>query len=212
MGPNARIELVDHAGRAVFLVPGGPKGQERYLIDVRRAERIIIPLSKNTRQLFDDREWDQLGQRNLLKRFRCIGTLHGQLYLTNVRGRTFRLTGPSENAHALIRLIEVKGMKGARMVQFSEDVTPKGIGYSLAQASWSGGSRVILDSRGLLHFQSEDRSIPEFSVVLSETQLSGWSADGRRWGIEYFHGKATKLTPDAAIWNDLICPFVRELP
>ena len=212
MGPDARIEIVDHEGRCVLLNPKGPNGRSRHLIDLR-GENLITPLKKDTRQLFDDTQWNQLSQRNLLKRFRSIGSSYGHLTLTSTKGRLLKLTYATEGVPT-IRLVEAEpGFSAGKVCHFKDDVTPKGIGYTLSQAEWSDGSRVVLDSRGLLHFQSSDRSIPEFSVVLSEIQVSGWCADGRRWGAEYFHGgPPATLTPDREIWNDLFAPFLLRLP
>jgi hypothetical protein len=213
MGPDARIELVDHEGRCVLLNPRGPNGRSRHLIDLRRPDNLFTPLRKDTRQLFDDTQWNQLSQRNLLKRFRSIGAAPVPLTLTSTKGRVLNLTYTTTEGVPTIRLVASEtGQNPARVALFHQEVTPKGIGYTLSQAEWSDGSRVILDSRGLLHFQSADRSIPEFSIVLSETQVSGWCADGRRWGAAYFHGPHAALTPDREIWNELIVPFLLRLP
>lgn len=212
MGPDARIELVDHEGRCVLLNPRGPNGRSRHLIDLRRPDNLFTPLRKDTRLLFDDTQWNQLSQRNLLKRFRSIGSAHGYLTLTSTRGRQLNLIYSVQGVPT-IRLVPAEpGVPGGKASPFQGDVTPQGIGYTLSQAEWSDGSRVILDSRGLLHFQSSDRSIPEFSIVLSETQVSGWCADGRRWGATYFHDPHAALTPDREIWNELFVPFLLRLP
>ena len=65
---------------------------------------------------------------------------------------------------------------------------PSEVGFRLHQAVWEDGSRVILDSRGLLHLKSSDRSIPEATLVLTEPEVAVWVSDGRMWGSPYYLG------------------------
>ncbi|MFO1007292.1 MAG: hypothetical protein U0929_15130 [Planctomycetaceae bacterium] len=69
---------------------------------------------------------------------------------------------------------------------FAEIPSPRGARYTLKQVVWSDGSRAILDSRGMLHLQSSDQSIPEMTLVLSEKSISGWCSTGEVWGSDYF--------------------------
>ncbi len=69
---------------------------------------------------------------------------------------------------------------------FAEIPSPRGARYTLKQVVWSDGSRAILDSRGMLHLQSIDHSIPEMTLVLSEKNISGWCSTGEVWGSDYF--------------------------
>lgn len=59
-------------------------------------------------------------------------------------------------------------------------------GYRLSEAVWPNGSRAVLDSRGLLHLQSSDESVPELSVVLAEGELTVWCSDATQFGNKYF--------------------------
>jgi hypothetical protein len=68
-----------------------------------------------------------------------------------------------------------------------EEVSPSGC--HLRRAEWLDGSAAVLDSRGLLHLQSSDASIPEISFVLAEsTALPAWSSDGQMIGPAFFIG------------------------
>ena len=46
-------------------------------------------------------------------------------------------------------------------------------GYRLSVAAWEDGSRAFVDSRGLLHLKSAERSIPEVTIVLSRQPAFG---------------------------------------
>ncbi len=221
--PDLKLEHVDYEGRCYLSA-----GLHPFVVDVRHADRLVTPHVRLERG--PPHRHLQLN-RNLLKRFRSVTRPDGRYSLVpanayslvSAKGRVLSFTGPGGGGWA-IRLVEPKraapgglmaastaGPTSGMSVPFSKDVTPKGVGYTLKQADWHG-SRMILDSRGLMHFQSMDRSIPEFSIVLSETQLSGWSADGRRWGAPYFHEPDARMTPDADIWRDLFEPFFQRLP
>jgi len=211
MGPQTQIELVDRQGRCVLVNPRGPAGRTRHLIDLRQPN-VITPLHGDSRQILDPVRWSQVSQRSLLKRFRSITNAYGQLTLAATKGRLLKFAGPTATAPAIRLVAAEAGLQAGSGHSFAKNITPAGLGYTLTQAEWPDGSLVVLDSRGLLHFRAADRLIPEFTAVLSETQLSGWCADGRRWGAAYFHEPDSSLTPDHRIWNDLFLPFINNLP
>jgi hypothetical protein len=57
---------------------------------------------------------------------------------------------------------------------------------SLQTAEWPSGSKVFLDSRGLLHLKSHDPTVPEVSLVLSDGEVAGWTSDGHVCGPKFF--------------------------
>lgn len=59
-------------------------------------------------------------------------------------------------------------------------------GCTVATASYTNGSKVYLDSRGLLHFKSSDPSVPEISLVLADGAVAGWTSDGYVCGPQFF--------------------------
>jgi hypothetical protein len=90
--------------------------------------------------------------------------------------------------------------------------SPLGVGYSLHEATWSDGSRVVLDSRGLLHFQSADRAVRELTLVLHQDgAMAGWCSDGRMFGLPYFVGDRGNAT-DLEIYEQVLKPFLARLP
>ena len=72
------------------------------------------------------------------------------------------------------------------IVPFGFESKPTGLGCTLQTATWTCGSTVFLDSRGLLHFKSHDTSVPEVSLVLSGDQVAGWTSEGDVCGPPFF--------------------------
>jgi hypothetical protein len=71
-------------------------------------------------------------------------------------------------------------------------------GCSLSLAELDGGGRAWLDSRGMLHLQAADLSIPEITVVLAENSaLPVWCSDDAISGPEYFVGDRKPRPGDA---------------
>ena len=69
-------------------------------------------------------------------------------------------------------------------------------GWHLQTASWPNGSKAFLDSRGLLHLKSHDAAIPEVSLVLSDSEVAGWTSDGYVCGPKFFFAHDYRLEPD----------------
>ncbi len=87
---------------------------------------------------------------------------------------------------------------------------PEELGFSLSRTEWDDGSVAFLDTRGLLHLRSSDRSIPELSIVLANRELAGWTSDGRWWGSDYFVGDHP-TSQSREIFDSIIVPFARKL-
>jgi hypothetical protein len=72
--------------------------------------------------------------------------------------------------------------------------------YVLSEARFKGGA-AYLDSRGLLHLRTGDRTVPEMSFVLADAEpLPAWSSDGIVTGSSFFVPKeraapASQLLP-----------------
>ncbi len=83
-----------------------------------------------------------------------------------------------------------------RVRPFVRTAPPADVGYSLRLATWPDGTRAVLDSRGLLHLRSVDRTVPEVTLVLAtDGPVGGWSSDGRVYGPPCFHDGATSYDP-----------------
>ena len=82
--------------------------------------------------------------------------------------------------------------------------------FRLDVATWADGSTAWLDSRGLLHLKSSDRSVPELSLTLTNIPpAAAWSSEGKMGGPKYFIGNAP-ATPGEYFAN-LIEQFVARL-
>ena len=100
---------------------------------------------------------------------------------------------------------------GLRRRAFSNLQSRKTGGHELQSAEWEDGSRVVLDSRGLLHLQSSDPDVPDATLVLYDDDVAGWCADGRMWGSEYYLGSDQKRSSPGSIWKTVITPFLQRL-
>jgi hypothetical protein len=63
-------------------------------------------------------------------------------------------------------------------VEFKSVPPPRGMRIELSAATWPCGSRAYLDSRGMLHLRSANRSVPEVSLILTNEKLAAWSPAG----------------------------------
>ena len=80
-------------------------------------------------------------------------------------------------------------------LSFSPCMAPPRVGCSLRVAVCPDGSRVFLDSRGLLHLKSADPSLPEISLVLSSGEVAAWTSDGFTAGPAFFFESARPSEP-----------------
>lgn len=85
------------------------------------------------------------------------------------------------------------------------------IGFTLKRAAWEDGSEAFLDSRGLLHLRSSDRSVPEVTIVLSDEPLGGWCSDGRLWGAQYYTGNRIDPAGEQDVFDRAIAGFIRRI-
>jgi hypothetical protein len=68
-------------------------------------------------------------------------------------------------------------------------------GCSLRMVEFPNGSKVFLDSRGLLHFKSSDPNLPEVSLVLADGEVAGWTSDGHVCGPSFFFAGQNSFDP-----------------
>ena len=95
--------------------------------------------------------------------------------------------------------------------EFRPVAPPRGMRIGLSAAAWPCGSRVFLDSRGLLHLKSADPALPEVTLVLTEGKMAGWSsAAGQVFGPPQFIAAAQNPLP-AEMLSQVIQRFVTRL-
>lgn len=153
-----------------------------------------------------------LTQRTLRNRFKAIYLDGETLTLVPARGDQHLGIVHSSGfpAGAEVRFTTRFPPAGFRELRLETVASPRGAGYRLAKAEWQDGSRAYLDSRGLLHLKSSDPSIPEVTLVLGERAFSGWCADGRVWGDEYFTGDVARTDP-RQIYEEILRRFLMRL-
>ena len=77
----------------------------------------------------------------------------------------------------------------------------------LKEAVWSDGSRVILDSRGLMHFVSASPEIDDFTVILTGSgPMAIWAASLGGFGDPYYFVEPPEAS--AAAMDHLLRQFV----
>jgi hypothetical protein len=79
---------------------------------------------------------------------------------------------------------------------------------------WRDGSEAIVDSRGLLHLHSSDKTVPEITIVLimGRNPTAAWASDGRTCGSTYFTGVNNAENADVTgFYNNYIQRFIDVL-
>jgi hypothetical protein len=182
------------------------------LMDTRTAK-----LSENTRSGDADLEQPMFAlarPRNVRNRFTAIGlTDQRHLALLSRRGQWWPITCAVGVGDVHLNKAPLQPTRLARAFHCQGQFTTlEGFdrGYSLELAQFGGRSRAWLDSRGLLHLASSDRTVPECSLILTEGPLAGWLSDGRVFGPTYWHD-GRQPTPAQEIVRDFWEPFLANL-
>lgn len=89
-------------------------------------------------------------------------------------------------------------------------------GYTLQQATWPGGGKAWLDSRGMLHLKSSDRTLPEITLVLYDGLIAGWTSNASVFGNSLFIGTdnmfpGLRLISAADVWLKDLLPLIESL-
>lgn len=77
----------------------------------------------------------------------------------------------------------------------------------------NNGVEAWMDTRGLLHFRSQDPNVREITLVVIQNKPTAcWAADGACCGYEYFIGdKHTRLLPAHRFYESYIQPYIDHL-
>ncbi|MFM9966375.1 MAG: hypothetical protein ACKV2Q_34800 [Planctomycetaceae bacterium] len=166
-----------------------------------------VGIDNDWRKLLEPEAAERLRSINVRSLFDSIAWQEGQLRLKSSRGKVLELINDSGSE---ICWRNSKNLKFSQALEFAPLKSPGDARYSLSVATFTDGSRCFLDSRGMLHCQSSDRSLPEFTLVLVEGKAAGWSADGHLFGRRYFVGHATPVS-STEFWGRIILPFLKRL-
>jgi hypothetical protein len=207
-GVNVQVMQIASDGSRVVLANSY---NPHYAVSVNLATLEVNPPHFATVQRFDE-EFDQyVAPRNLRNKFTHIflGS-SGSLTLIARNHQRFEIEYvyiPGSDRIVLAQKQESGSVGGG--LRFESVPTDPEVGFKLSRAAWNDGSEAFLDSRGLLHLRSANRSIPEVSIVLTDGELSGWCADGRWWGRAYFTGDR-QLASKRSVF-DTIKAFTEQL-
>jgi hypothetical protein len=178
--------------------------------------RVEVPSGKTTTA-----RWDSIASvegfdeyvrpLSLRSRFHAIGVHSSRQSLMLLGRSAFTLMFDEKTWEIYLRPADPSAVRSPALnfVHLSETSRRRD---ALRIATWPDGSRAFLDTRGLLHLQSADTSIPEVSIILRDGPFAGWCADGTLWGPRYFTGVKHDRRQTGHVWQNAIEPFVRRLP
>jgi len=133
---------------------------------------------------------------NLFRIIEAIARLPGCPALLGRKNRWRQISIGSISAKDSIRITNLPQRDAEVFDKVTFDAAQStGRGCLLQTAEWPSGSKVLFDSRGLLHFKSHDPTVPEVSLVLSDGEVAGWTADGHVCGPPFFFEDDFKSEP-----------------
>jgi hypothetical protein len=120
---------------------------------------------------------------NLFRVVKSVGRLTDGFAICGGRWRKLTL-----NNRGLLHIADLPPEREELLspVSFAAPVKTSNRGVTMQPAEWPCGSKVFLDSRGLLHLKSHDPTVPEISLVLSDGEVAGWTSDGHVCGPKFF--------------------------
>lgn len=76
-----------------------------------------------------------------------------------------------------------------------------------------GEITAIADSRGFLHLQTDDKTLPEITMTLvTDVLITCWASDNTCYGNPYFiHDPAANIMEGEPFYNDYIQPYIERL-
>ena len=214
---NPVVLNVDDDGNRILLEQNvEPKDDDTWSEESRRTRRVVDLESKScvdvSMQTATLAAWD-LGQRSLggslMRRFSTIHVgENGNLTLTS-KTKTSRDFVVYQKR---LVLRKVPYGQTRRLHVAFEPARHPNPACTMVVATWPDGSRAFIDSRGMLHLQSSDRSIPEATLVLHESDVSVWTSDGRTCGPAYFTTPSQFVSMTAVdCEQQILIPFIERL-
>ncbi len=121
---------------------------------------------------------------NLYRIVESVACLQDGIALCGRKKRWRKLGLDGSGKLRITMMDSTRGVLGEQ--RFTEQPRKTRHGCTLQVAQFPGGSKVFLDSRGLLHLKSCDPDLPEVSVVLADGEVAGWTSDGYVCGPSFF--------------------------
>ena len=181
-------------------------GQSLYVPVTKKApnqktDHCIIGLGQEiTLDFMRIQDWElhqspKLPSRNLYRIVESVAARQDGVALCGRKNRWRKLSLESDGK---LRISDVASHGPASHRQsFSGQYTGTNHGCSLQKIQYPNGSRIFLDSRGLLHFKSWDSNLPEISLVLADGEVAGWTSDGHVCGPAFFFEGPFTSKPEA---------------
>ena len=116
-----------------------------------------------------------------------------------------------EVSHDRLFLLQSSSTQKYNLSQEFEPVKQAEPGYSLRVAKWADGSRLWIDSRGLMHLQSSDRLVPEATFMLNVSGVAVWTSDGKMHGSPYYIDKSRPSISAEQVRDLILTPFIERL-
>ncbi|MEM7312715.1 MAG: hypothetical protein AAF497_06155 [Planctomycetota bacterium] len=144
-------------------------------------------------------------QKSLRHHFRAI-SINNQSILLKAKNKLFEISWTSQQQLSLVPWLRGRVDALPQWMSFEQCQIQSMGRIKCKVATWSDGSRAMIDSRGLLHLSSADTTIPTLTLVLNEGMLSGWCSNRTIWGADYFvaHAEEEGLAERAdelSIWG-----------
>lgn len=150
-------------------------------------------------------------RRNIRNKFVSAGVCHGQLVLATHKQTSVAISLSTDRTRLNLQPLEMTGLELDYRSDFRFLQAPSDVGYEFKVAQWADGSRVILDSRGLLHLQSSNAEIPEMTLVLNDENVAGWCNQNEVWGDTVFTGTTSQRISPEKVFDEWLTPFCRRL-
>lgn len=150
-----------------------------------------------------------LSDRAIHKYLQAICLTRTQIVVVTRSGQRLKIEQTAPNRFSMTRASSRPEYRMCRFEQTKSEYLR--VAEILNSANQPTGVKVYLDTRGMLHLTCTDGSIPDATLVLFESQVSGWSANGHRWGEKYFHDPDAQLCDPATGWQEAIAPFLEHV-
>ena len=116
-----------------------------------------------------------------------------------------------EVSHDRLFLVTSSSTQKHNLSQEFEPIKQAEPGYSLRVAKWADGSRLWIDSRGLMHLQSSDQLIPEATFMLNVSGVAVWTSDGTMHGSPYYIDPSRPSISAEQVRDLILTPFIERL-